>query len=223
MPQGNEFAFMCEIRKVKSGDPACGVDGRLKSPFEAGNQFLQGISAGGAVEAADGHIDGMDGSATEDFQQGVSVFFQSESAGDFGGEFAGEFHSAGDSKKIRGLQQMHMQGVAFDPFAAVEEPAELADFRSDGDAQDFFEGVDCGHLIGDRADSADTGGDVGNFFEGTSAQKAFKETRWFVDCELDIFDGVAVEPNDQSTFPLNSRQSLNADGSGIAHGIGILK
>ena len=79
-----------------------------------------------------------------------------------------------------------MQGVALDPLAAVEEPAESAQLPADLDATDLLHRVNRAHLVGDRADSADAGRDVGRLGERTPAEERLEEARRLEDPELDV-------------------------------------
>ena len=50
-------------------------------------------------------------------------------------EASGQFDAARRSKKIRGMQKVHVQRMAFDPFAAVQQSPQLANLRRDRHAQ----------------------------------------------------------------------------------------
>ena len=58
------------------------------------------------------------------------------------------------------MEHVHVERVAFDPFAAVEEPPQSADLRVDTDTEQRLEGMHGTHLVGNRADAADAGDDV---------------------------------------------------------------
>ena len=78
-----------------------------------------------------------------------------------------------------------MQHVALDPLAAVQQVAQRADGGVDlvEDAQGLFQGVAGAHLVGDRADAADAGGDVRHFAEVAAAQEGLEEPRRLVDLQ----------------------------------------
>jgi len=115
------------------------------------------------------------------------------------------------------VQQVDVQGVAFDPFAAVEQPAQRMDFGSDLDAKRLLERVAGAHLVGDRADAADAGGDVGDFTDLPPAEEAFKEARRLVDVELDVLDVVAVHADVEPAFPFDAGQGFDFECAGSRH------
>ena len=64
------------------------------------------------------------------------------------------------AEKIGRVQHVDVQGVTFDPLAAVEETAQQADCGIDADSQRPLDGVHGAHLVGDGADAADARRDV---------------------------------------------------------------
>lgn len=129
MLQCSELPWAFEIGKREAGDPAHGVFGETQSLFEVWDERLQFVCAGCTMEAANSNADGMNGAAAEHFEELVAKLFQRQAASDFGGVLAGEFNSAGDVEKVGGLKQMDVQGMTFDPFGTIEQPAKLANFR----------------------------------------------------------------------------------------------
>jgi hypothetical protein len=79
-----------------------------------------------------------------------------------------------------------MEGVTFNPLAAVEKTTKQTRRRVDRNAQCPFYGMHCAHLIGDRTNAADASRDVGSFGEVPTAQEGLKETRRFVDLQLNL-------------------------------------
>ena len=59
------------------------------------------------------------------------------------------------AEEVGRMQHQHVQRVALDPLAAVEQPAQLAQRPVDDDAAGILDGVDGARLVGDRADAAD--------------------------------------------------------------------
>ena len=51
------------------------------------------------------------------------------------------------------------------------------------------------HLVSHRADTTNAGGDVRHFVNLASLEKALKETRRFVNIQLDMFHLISVEPD----------------------------
>ena len=58
------------------------------------------------------------------------------------------------------VKHVDVQAVAFDPLAAIQQAAEVAQRSYDLDAEGILQGVDRAHLVGDGTDSADPRGDV---------------------------------------------------------------
>ena len=84
-----------------------------------------------------------------------------------------------------------MERVALDPLAAVEEAAEVAERAVDRDAERVLDRRAGAHLVRDRADPADPGGDVGRFGVVPAPKEPLEEAWWLVDVELHV-DELAV-------------------------------
>ena len=56
------------------------------------------------------------------------------------------------------MQQVDVQGVAVDPFPAVQQPAQRHQFGIQRHPAGVFDRVASAHLVGHRADSTDPGG-----------------------------------------------------------------
>ena len=61
----------------------------------------------------------------------------------------------GITQEIRGVQQVHVQGVAFDPLPAIDEPPERAQLPVHLQSERVLDRMDGAHLIRDRTDAAD--------------------------------------------------------------------
>src|ERR1039457_1488134 len=61
---------------------------------------------------------------------------------------------------FRSMQEVHVQGVALDPLAAVQEAAQLLHLGADGGPKSVLDGGARRHLVGNRADAADAGRNV---------------------------------------------------------------
>ena len=58
------------------------------------------------------------------------------------------------------MQEEDVQGVTLDPLTAIQQPPHEPDLVGHRDAESILHGQAGAHLIGDRADPADPGGDV---------------------------------------------------------------
>src|SRR3970282_1783511 len=88
--------------------------------------------------------------------------------------------------KIRGMQEVNVQGMTFDPLAAIHQPAELLHAVAYGHIQSLFHGLNGAHLICDGTNSADPGRDVRCLRIGTAPQEGLKEAGGFEDLQLHI-------------------------------------
>ena len=109
------------------------------------------------------------------------------------------------------VQHEHVQDVRFDPFAAVQQPAQRAKRLAHGYAERLFQRVAGAHLIRDRTDTADPGGDVGHFGVVPSAEKCLVEPRRLKDLQLHFGDSLSFGPNQQAPFSLDAGQVLDLD------------
>ena len=99
----------------------------------------------------------------------------------------GHADGAFKTEEVGQVQQEHVQDVAFDPFAAIQQTLRRrADRRVHlvEHAHRLLQGVAGAHLVGDRTDAADAGGDVGHFLEVAAAQKGLEEPGRLVDLQL---------------------------------------
>lgn len=153
--QGDVVVGCCELGEWEICKPSSRIDRVAEPLLEVGDQFAQLVFFGESIESADGDVDRMDGATSEDFEDSVAGLFEFESTFDFVGEFFGKFDRAVAIEEIRGMEQVDVQHVAFDPFSAVDDSPQQSDLFGDLDIEDRLEGLDGGHLVSDRADTAD--------------------------------------------------------------------
>ena len=115
------------------------------------------------------------------------------------------------------MQHMGVQHVALDPFAAVDQPAQIGDRLRDLPAQRGLHGLAGAHDVGDRTDAADPRGDVRGVTERAAPQQALEIARRLEDAELRADDLVALQPDLEPALALDPRQGLDLDGTRIAH------
>ena len=145
------------------------------------------------VEAANPHIDGMDLPAAEQAHDLVAGLLQPQAALHLVGVVLGHADGVFVAEKVGRVQQINVQRVALDPFAAVDQPAQVADGAADFDAAGVLHGMAGAHLIGDRTDAADAGGDVGRLMEFAAPQKRLEEARRLEDLQLDVRHLLALD------------------------------
>jgi hypothetical protein len=117
-------------------------------------------------------------------------------------------------EEVRRVQHEHVQGVALDPLAAVDQPAQRADLLVDGDAAGVLHRGARAHLVRDRADPADACGDVGRLGVAPAAQQGLEEARWLVDAQLDLIHVAVSDANVHCALALHAREVVGLDRPG---------
>src|SRR5215471_15826857 len=102
--------------------------------------------------------------------------------------------------------------MALDPFATVDESPQRAELPVDVYATGIFHGMDGAHLVGDGANAADTGCDIGSFAIHAAAQKSLEETRWLEDLKLHVRDLVAANLYIERPLAFDAGQVVYLDG-----------
>ena len=115
------------------------------------------------------------------------------------------------AEEIRRVQHVDVEYVAFDPFAAIKQPAKLAQRPADGNAERVLHRVDGAHLIGDRADAADARHEVGRLGEGAAAQERLEEARRLEDRELRRFYLAVAHDDLERAFAFDAREIVDLD------------
>ncbi len=155
------------------------------------------------MEAAEPHVDGVDGAAAELFDDRVARLLDAQPALHVRTLGAGEFDGAVDAEEVRGVQQVDVQDLALDPLAAVQQPPQRGDLPGHRDAAGVLEGPAGAHLVRDRADAAHPGGDVGRLGVRAAAQERLEEPRRLVDAQLGSGDRAVIDRQVQRSLPLD--------------------
>jgi hypothetical protein len=115
------------------------------------------------------------------------------------------------SEEVGRVQHVHVQRVALDPLAAVEEPAKQPDRLGDLDAAGVFDRVDRARLIRDWADAADARRDVRRLAKRTAAEESLEEARRLEDPQLDVLDLAVDQPHRHCPLALDAREVVGLD------------
>ncbi len=126
----------------------------------------------------------------------------------------GQGDGALEAQKVRGVQHVDVEHMAFDPLAAVEESSQRPQGRRQGHAEDLLQRVNARHLIRHRADAADASSDVRHLQGRATAQEGFVEARRFVDAQLDCIHLAVAQPDGQGPLSFDPGQRLDGDGTG---------
>ena len=103
----------------------------------------------------------MDRAAAEDIEDVVADLLELEPALDDVAMVPGEVDRARVPEEIRRMEQIDVERVALDPFAAVEQAAQRPDRVVDHHPAGALDRLAGTHLICHRADPTDSSGDIG--------------------------------------------------------------
>ena len=130
-----------------------------------------------------------------------------EAALDDAAVIAGHLDRSRVAEEVWSVQHVDVQRVARDPLPAVQQPAQRGNRLAGLHPADSLDCQVCAGLVGDRADTADPGGDVRGFSVGPPAQEGFEESGWLVDIEPDLLDQVVDHSHVQGALALHTRQA----------------
>src|SRR6266566_6703347 len=105
--------------------------------------------------------------------------------------------------------------MALDPFATVDEPPQRTELPVNVYAKGIFHCMHSAHLVGDGANAADTGRDIGSFSIHATAQKCFEEARRLDDLKLYVHDFVAANLYIERPFAFDAGQVVYLDGLSV--------
>ena len=119
MTQGYHFVVTYKIWKIKTCNPLGNFNRRIEAPLKVIPEALQFTPSRRPIETAYRHVDRMYRPTAGDLQQSIADFLESQSAVNLVRIAFGQLDAARASKEIRDMQQVHVDAVAFDPFATV--------------------------------------------------------------------------------------------------------
>ena len=131
---------------------------------------------------------------------------------DRGAVVAGQLERAGVAQEVGRVEQVDVEGVALDPLAAVEEAAQGADLRVDGDPEEpCSKACDGAHLVGDRADAADAGDDVDDLVGRAAHDELLEVARRLEDPQARLVDCPVADAQAERAFALDAGQAGDVD------------
>jgi hypothetical protein len=107
--------------------------------------------------------------------------------------------------------------VALDPFAAIKQSAQRADWFFDLDAERILDGVYPAHLVSDRANPADKRDDIERLAEAAPAQQCLEEAGRLEDAEAHRIDLAISNAQFERALALHAGDVVDLD-SPIRHG-----
>src|SRR6516164_6391814 len=118
------------------------------------------VAAGNSVESADARVYRVDFATTEQAQELVAGLLERQRALHRNAMMACHCNRIRIAEEVWRMQHHNVQRMALDPFATIEQPAQRADRFVDLDAERILDRVYPAHLVGDRADPADSSDDI---------------------------------------------------------------
>ncbi len=203
MDEGHERLRVVELGRRPRRDEADGGERLLDRGVERRADALEVRGPRGAREAADADRDRVDRPAAQRRDQLVADPLDREALLDDLAVVGGHGERGRVAEEVRGMEQVHVERVALDPLAAVQEPPEGADRRVDRDPVQVLEGVDRRHLVRDRADAADAGDDVDDLVAGAPDDQPLEVARRLEDLQPGLDDLAAADPEAQRAFALD--------------------
>ena len=211
MVERDQLVVLRVVGEVEARGDADGLEGDLPSTLQRPDERRELALSGRPVPAADLDVDGVHLAPADHGHELVPAFLSSRRARHDLGVVAGEVERALVSQEVGCVEHEDVQGVALDPLSAVEEPPERAKLAADLDAAGHLHRRYRAHLVGDRADPADPGGDVGDLREAAPAQEGLEEAGRLIDVELDLLDLSAGDAHDHGALALDAGERVGLD------------
>ncbi len=204
MAEGGQLARPLVIGEVEPGNPLNRLEGEVARPLQSRCERTELGLRRHPVEPADPHVDGVDRSTADQLDELVADLLQIEAALHDLAVSCGQLDGAVVPEEVGSVQQIDVQRVALDPFPAVQQPAQVGERAIDGDAARRLDRIARAHLVRDRADSADAGGDVGRFGVGPAAKEGLEEPWRLVDPKLDQLQPAVADHDVHRAFALHT-------------------
>lgn len=155
-----EVVVEFDVGEVEGRHPSDGGHGVIECRAQLvgqGNQFGCGRHP---VEPTDSDVDRVDRSATDHIEDRVSGLLQRQAPLDGLPIAPGEGNRIREPQKVGCVQEVDVQHVTGNPLAAVQKSPQIPHRVVEFEFACLLDGIACAHLVGDRADTADTRGDV---------------------------------------------------------------
>ena len=216
MAQGDQLVVGLEVGEFEGCGPGHGLDSGFQAPCQVRLQGQQLLFGRRSVESPHRRGEGMDLPTADDAKQIVAdlLHAQAHLHGRTQGRVRGHADGAFVAQKIGRVEEIDVQGVALDPFCAVEQPPQRPDLGRDLDAQDLLHGVGGAHLIGHRADAADARGDVRRFHVEPPLQEGLEKPGRLEDLQLQMLDLAILDDDIQRALAFHARHVGDIDSQG---------
>ena len=153
----------------------------------------------------------MDFSTAEHPYQLIAGLFQGQAVANGVRMAARHRNPVGKAKEARRMQHHHVQGMTLDPFAAIDQSTQGPQLPIDPDAEGVFDRVDGAHLVGDRANAADTRDEIRRFRVAAAAQQRLEETWRLKDPQLRRSDAAVADLQVERALALDAGEIIDPD------------
>ena len=154
----------------------------------------------------------MYGAAADRLHEGVAGLLDQQAALHHRAVFGGHRDRAVVAQEVRRMEHVHVERVALQPLAAVQEPPQVPDRPVvDRDPAGVLHRPHGAGLVGDRADAADPRRDVRRLRERAPAQEGLEEAGRLIDAQLHVGHAIAVDADVHRALALDPGQGVNLD------------
>ena len=212
MAERHQPGFAVEVGRLQAGDKVDRLEGDVE---RLGQLALDGrdlAAAEGSREPANPDRHRVNRPPADELDDPVARLLEGQPGLDRRAVVLGELEGAGIAQEVRQVEQVDVERVALDPFAAVEQAPKRADLGIDRNAQRVLEGVDSGHLVGDRADAADAGDDVDDLVGRPTDDQPLEVAGRLEDLEMGLLDHAVADAQAERALALDPRQPGDVDG-----------
>ena len=223
--QGHEAIVGLDIGKLERRHPLGRRQGCVPGPPQGLGQGEHGRPVGSTVEAAHPNVDWVDRAPSDGLHEQVADALELQAPFHRRPVERGELHGVLATEEVRCMEQVDVQGMALDPLAAVQQPAQGHDGRVDGHAASVLDRRAGAHLVSDRADAADARGDLRRLAVASPPSSASKN----LGGSKMLSATSPTSPSRTSTcnvaFPFDARQAIDVEtspGRVMGHGRGSL-
>ncbi len=200
-----------EVRRLEAGHQVHGLAGDVEGLGHLAADRRDLAAPEGPREAPDPDGDRVDGSPADQLDQLVAGLLEGQPGLDRRTVVLGQLERAGVAQEVGQVEEVDVQRVALDPLAAVHQPAQRADLRVDFDPQAVLEGMDRGHLVGDRADPADAGDDVDDLVRRPADDQLLEVARRLEDLEPGLLDDAVPDPQAKRSLAFDAGHHGDVD------------
>ena len=211
MSERDEAVVPLEGGEGEPRDPVDRVHRDLARPFQRLEHRPQLVAGRSAVEAADPDVDGVNGAPTDHVHQAVAGLLHRESPLDHLAVVGGHVDRALVPEEVGGVQQVHVQGVALDPLAEVDQPPERRDRSVDRHPARVLDRSAGAHLVRDRADPADPRGDVRRLGVTPSPEERLEEPGRLVDVQPSLHHLAVADVDLEAALAFYAGEAGDAD------------